>query len=330
MVDQNKQLAVIEENLSVLITEKINACPKNFSKTRFLQNCLTALSEVDPVKLAKCSPMSVALTMIKGAYLGLDFANKECYAIPYGSYLQFQTDYKGDIKLARQYSVKPIKDIYAKVVREGDKFDCKIENGSPIINFTPITFNDADITGAFAVVVYEDGTMAYESMSKKEIEATRHNFSKCASSPAWQKAWGEMAKKTVLKRVTKMIEISFDNAEQTKAFKEGGDLKEEIIDISPDVKDPFKAPKTDPGVAEEAKPQKEAPAKPEPAKTPIQGDNEGAILTIQSDIEKLLISKHKEPSLIYKLSLDTYRKKLAELSLEEITGLKNKIAAGEI
>lgn len=308
---KQSQLSLVDTKLTDLLVEKIDACPKHFNKTRFAQNCMTVLKEVDPAKLAKVSPESVALTMIKGAFLGLDFFNRECYAIPFGNELQFLTDYKGDIKLCRQYSIKPIKNIYAKLVREGDTFECVIREGTPVINFTPNLFSDAEIKGAFAVVVYEDESMDYTTMSKKEIEATRHNFSKCPTSPAWAKAWGEMAKKTALKRLTKMVELNFDNAEQAKAFQEGADIKREAIDVSPEVVDPFKD-------------------KPTAEKGQLSGNGDGAILQVQAEIEKMLVIKQKEPSLVYKYSMDIYKKKLDELNFEEIIALRDKIANGAI
>lgn len=88
------------------------------------------------------TPESVYLALAKGAYLGLDFFNGECYAIPYSGEVNFQTDYKGEIKLAKTYSRNPIKDIYAKNVREGDFFEEIIESGKQSVNFRPVPFSD--------------------------------------------------------------------------------------------------------------------------------------------------------------------------------------------
>jgi recombination protein RecT len=160
----------------------------------------------DTKDIEKCQPISVARTMLKGAFLGLDFFNRECYAIPYGGSLQFQTDYKGEIKLAKKYSFNPIKDIYAKVVHEGDDFQESIKDGQQTIDFKPIPFNNGEIIGAFAVCLFQDGSMLYETMTKQEIEGIRNNFSKAKNSPAWVKTPGEMYKKTVLRRLCKLIE----------------------------------------------------------------------------------------------------------------------------
>jgi len=175
----------------------------------------------DTKDIDKCQPISVARTMLKGAFLGLDFFNRECYAIPYGGNLQFQTDYKGEIKLAKKYSFNSIKDIYAKIVREGDDFQESIEDGRQTINFKPLPFNNGEIIGAFAVCLFQDGSMLYETMTKQEIE----DFSKAKNSPAWVKTPGEMYKKTVLRRLCKLIELDFDSVETKKTYDETSEFE---------------------------------------------------------------------------------------------------------
>lgn len=215
----NNHLAVIHQNLSTFLQSKAEALPKGFNQTRFLQNCMTVLQDTRGIE--KVEPKTVARTMLKGAFLGLDFFNKECYAIPYGNSLQFQTDYKGEIKLAKKYSISPIKDIYAKLVRAGDDFEEAVEDGKQTINFKPVPFNNGEILGAFAVAVFKDGSMLYETMSVSEMEHVRSKFSKQASGKAWTDSTGEMYKKTVLRRLCKLIELDFDTIEQKQAFDEG-------------------------------------------------------------------------------------------------------------
>lgn len=213
-------LVEIHKGITESLEKQIAALPTDLNKQRFIQNCMTVLQDGQS-DFTKCQPASVVRTLLKGAFLGLDFFSGECYAIPYGEKCQFQTDYKGEIKLAKKYSSNPIKDIYAKIVREGDEFEEVIENGQQKINFRPKTFNDGEIVGAFAVCLYKDGSMIYDTMSKAEIEHTRQSFSKMANSKAWKDSYGEMCKKTVLRRLCKLIDLNFDNAEQIKAFEDG-------------------------------------------------------------------------------------------------------------
>jgi len=219
---QSTQLVSIHDNLNKLLESKQEALPKNFNQTRFLQNCMTVLQDTKGIE--QCDATSVARTMLKGAFLGLDFFNKECYAIVYGGTVQFQTDYKGEKKLAKQYSVRPVQDIYAKLVRDGDDFREEVKDGQQTIQFVPKPFNNSEILGAFAVVLYRDGGMAYEVMSSEEIELTRKNYSKQANGQAWTKSKGEMYKKTVLRRLCKNIELNFDTIEQARTFEDASDF----------------------------------------------------------------------------------------------------------
>lgn len=237
---KTKQLTKIHSQIGTLLTDKMDAMPKDFNKTRFLQNCMTVLQDIKGIE--NIEPASVARTMLKGAFLGLDFFNKECYAITYNKNIgtkenpkwikdvQFQTDYKGEIKLAKKYSINRIKDIYAKVVRENDLFEEEIINGHQLINFKPQPFNNGKILGAFAVALFEDGSMIYDTMSVMEIQKTRDNYSKQKDGQAWTKSTGEMYKKTVLRRLCKLIELDFDNQEQFKAFEDGSEFEVKKIE----------------------------------------------------------------------------------------------------
>lgn len=254
MSQQNNHLAVIHKNLDSLLESKREAMPTNFNKTRFLQNCMTVLQDTSDID--KCEPPSVARTMLKGAFLGLDFFNKECYAIVYNENvgtkdnpkwiksLQFQTDYKGEKKLAKKYSVRPVIDIYAKLVREGDDFREEVKDGVQVVQFVPLPFNSGKILGCFAVALFVDGGMVYDSMTTEEIEQTRVNYSKKPNGPAWTKSQGEMYKKTVLRRLCKNIELDFDSIEQAQAFEDGSgfDFNQEPRPAQPKQQSPFNPP----------------------------------------------------------------------------------------
>jgi recombination protein RecT len=223
MADKQLVLAETHKNLMTLLTSKQDAMPKDFNQTRFLQNCMTVLQ--DTKEIEKCQPVSIARTLLKGAFLGLDFFQRECYAIPYGNTLTFQTDYKGETKMAKKYSIRKIKDIYAKVVRESDFFEEEIKEGQQFVNFKPLSFSNKQIVGAFAIVLYSDGGMEYETMSTEQIEGIRNNFSKMKNGLMWSKTPEEAYKKTVLRRLTKKIEKDFANIEQSQAYEESSDCE---------------------------------------------------------------------------------------------------------
>lgn len=237
-----KQKNEIAKTFSESLTDKLisveSALPKDFNKERFVQNALTVINEKP--ELAKINKAQLQMGLLKGAFLGLDFFNKECYLIPYGNSVQFQTDYKGEIKFTKRYSTRPIKDIYAKVVRDGDTFEEKIVDGQATVTFIPKPFNKGEILGAFAIVLFEDGGMQYETMSVDDIQNVRNTYSKAANSKAWKSSFDEMAKKVVLRRLCKHIDCDFESIEARKAWEDGSvseiptvekERSEEVVDV---------------------------------------------------------------------------------------------------
>lgn len=236
----NEVAVKFSEQLTDKLVSVETALPKDFNRERFIQNCLAVMN--DTPQLVKINPAHTIQGLLKGAYLGLDFLKRECYLIPYGTSVQFQTDYKGEVKFTKKYAVRKIKEIYAKVVRQGDEFTEEIIDGKPSIDFRPQAFNDGDIIGAFAVVLYQDGGMAYETMSIKDINSVRNNYSKASQSKAWKNSLDEMCKKTVLRRLCKHIDTDFESIEAQHAWEDGSGMdfsttnvpisnKEEVIDV---------------------------------------------------------------------------------------------------
>lgn len=230
---KTQYLGEIRSKLIESLTERAKALPPGFNRDRFTMNCLSVIQDMladneSAEKLISCTVESVVIAFMKGALLDLDFFNGECYIIPYKGTANFQTNYRGEIKLCKKYSKNKIRDIYAKNVRKGDFFEEVIESGRQSVTWKPIPFNDEEIIGTFAVVLYEDGSMIYDAMSKAEIEKTRSNYSKMPNSSAWKKSPGEMYKKTVLRRLTKLVDFDFANAEQVMAFNDGGDASFEL------------------------------------------------------------------------------------------------------
>lgn len=233
----------IVKSFSEGLTDKLvaveNALPKDFNRERFVQNCLSVLNEKP--ELTKINAAELQAGLLKGAYLGLDFFKNECYLIPYGNKVKFQTDYKGETKFVKKYAIRPIHEIYAKIVRDGDLFEEKIIDGKPSIEFRPKPFNNGEIVGAFAVVLYKDGGMNYEVMTSNAINSVRSSYSKMSNSGAWKNSWDEMAKKTVLRRLCKHIQTDFESTEAMKAWEEGSDFNVATVERSGDVVDAFSA-----------------------------------------------------------------------------------------
>lgn len=207
-----------------------DALPRDFNKARFVQNAIAVVAENKDIQ--KYGQEQILAGLVKGAILGVDFSNKECYLVPYGNQLQFQLDYKGAEKIAKKYAIRPIKEIISNVVREGDEFSCEIVDSSPVINFKPLPFNDGAIKGAFAYIVFQDGGILTETMSLKDLENTRSK-SKMGKTGAWASFTSEMYRKTVIRRLMKQVEIDMENPTQREIF----DNDEAVITEPQDVID---------------------------------------------------------------------------------------------
>mgnify|MGYP000143345279 FL=1 len=100
-----------------------------------------------------------------------------------------------------------------------------MDAGVQNVIYRPQPFSNKPMIGAFAIVVFKDGSMMYDTMSVEEIENVRNTYSKAKDSQAWKSSTGEMYKKTVLRRLCKLIDLDFDNIEQQKAYLAGGDVE---------------------------------------------------------------------------------------------------------
>lgn len=215
--------------LSTALAEVKDGLPKDFNTVRFVNNAVALLNENTQLQdFAKANGTAqIKAGMLKGAYLGLDFMNKEAYLVPYGKQLNFMKSYTGAVKLCKKYSIRPLKDIYAKLVREGDEYSIAIINNEPKVTYNPKPFNDGKIRGAFAVACFEDGGIQYEEMSLAQLEKVR-NCSKMKSGVVWNQWTDQMYLKSVLHRLCKRIEIDFDNAEQLQFFNEEMQIETDV------------------------------------------------------------------------------------------------------
>ena len=243
MENKNEIVEQRPKTFSVALTDKLesvtDALPSDFNKTRFIQNSVALLNCNENLAqfAGQYGTGQIIAGLVRGAFLGLDALNSECHLVPFGKKLNFMIDYRGAQKLVKKYSMRKVKDIYAKLVRQGDVFEEEIIHGVPTINFKPKPFNTGAIIGAFAVCLFEDGGMVYDAMNLQELEKTR-SASRSKNSPAWSNYTGEMYKKTVIHRLCKHIEIDFESPNQKQIFDDDMkiDVEKEKVDV-PDIDD---------------------------------------------------------------------------------------------
>ena len=231
--------ATFSEALATSLSDVKEGLPADFNITRFVQNGIALLNGNEALQKfsRQYGSGQIKSGLMRAAFLGLDALNSECHLVPYGSTLNFAIDYRGDMKLIKKYSVRPVLDVYAKLVRQGDDFKLYIKDGKQTFDFEPKPFNDGAIIGAFAVILYKDGGLDIEEMSVKELEKVRSK-SKMANGMAWKDFTGEMYKKTVLHRIKKKVTIEFENPAQKEYWDEDMAINtgREKVDV-PDIDD---------------------------------------------------------------------------------------------
>ena len=212
---------IIQKPFSTEIAERLETTelPSGFSKRRFIQNAVSLLNEKPD--LAEAGKAQLLAGLMKGASLGLDFYNKQCYLIPRKDkngflHLDFQLDYKGCTTLCKKYSIRPLLDIQANVVREGDDFQLKISGNDQEVIHTSNPFMKKPVIGAYAIAYFKDGGKMVETMTLDEINMARSKSK--TRGQVWSEWFNEMAKKTVIHRLAKHIDIDFENAIQQNLF----------------------------------------------------------------------------------------------------------------
>jgi len=113
-----------------------------------------------------------------------------------------------------------LKTAEAHAVYPGEKFEYYMQNGQWQSMHNPMgatSKKDADITHVYGILKLVNGGDKFEVMERSQIEEIR-NRAASSNSPAWLNTWGEMAKKTILRRMFKTVPVDAE-AELMKALR---------------------------------------------------------------------------------------------------------------
>ncbi|GHT22404.1 hypothetical protein FACS189419_04900 [Planctomycetales bacterium] len=218
MPQRTSLTAPVGENVRKVLSENQqtleNACkiwglnPQNMIRAAasLIESVDFSGNEKSALKL--CTGQSVLNAITECARLGLDPSFGRAYLIPYkfrrndpdnaSRRAQLQISYIGMIDLALRN--KDIKRVGAEVVLDGDEFSVEL-GVAPSIKHYP-QYQSDDITFAYAYAVFADGEVKLTVMPKSEIDRIR---SKSQNSKAWADFYGEMAKKSAIKRLFKTL-----------------------------------------------------------------------------------------------------------------------------
>ena len=164
--------------------------------------------------LQRCTQMSFLESMIAIAETGLSLSKQsgEAYLIPFRDRqrgvvnAQFMPGYRGLIKLAVQTG--SVSRVDSVTVFESDEFSYwEAEDGPHLLHKPDLGLerdDDTKITRVYMRAFIRGGGVRIEVMTRKQVEKIRKG-APGKDQPAWRHHWGEMARKTVIRRGVKTI-----------------------------------------------------------------------------------------------------------------------------
>lgn len=221
--------------------------------------------------LSVCTPDSIQQAVTEMMTKGLDPNKQQCYFIVYGDKLTLFPSYFGIIHMAKEADPN-IKDVYGEVVYEGDTFKYQIKAGTKVITCHEQDIDNIDLTkikGAYATIVYRDGSEKSEYMSMQQIRNSWGRGQTKGKSDAHELTPEEMSKRTVLKRLVKNT-INTSNDESLLSdiddIDETAEQNEATVPIDITPESEYEMPKEPKPVKQVEAPKQEVKPEPVPAK----------------------------------------------------------------
>lgn len=181
---------------------------------RYIQGVTNTILMDKTGKLRTCSGGSILKAILSGAQVGLDIDNKgHAFLVPfYNKDLKvlesvFMPGYKGYIYKIRQS--KSVTNVLINAVYKEDSFRA-IGGSRPDIEHIPNVHgqfygHDEHITHVYSIVKFANGELDYEIMTRGQADDIKKGLQ--TPSFIWADNFGEMAKKTVMRRHSKRLQL---------------------------------------------------------------------------------------------------------------------------
>lgn len=197
---QKHPLVVYSERFEARTQEIKNMLPPGIPVDRFIRAARTA-AQLNPDILA-CSWSSIWNSAARACREGLLPDGIHSAFVPYKSVCSFLPMVRGRLLQFQQSGAA--KWVTAQCVYEGEPFEHWIDEFGEHLKHTPgDVFDEKKIVRAYAMATTKDGAVFIRVMSRAEIDKHR-SFSRAKDGP-WFHHYGEMAKKTTLHGLAKML-----------------------------------------------------------------------------------------------------------------------------
>ncbi|ABD27135.1 rect protein [Novosphingobium aromaticivorans DSM 12444] len=207
---ENSPVAVVKQNLTAMAPEFRAALPAHVTVEKFTRVAQTAI--LSNPNLMRADRASLFGSITKLAQDGLLPDGREAALVMFGQQVQAMPMIAGVLKKIRQSG--EVAKISAQVVHENDHFVVSYGFDEDVThNPPPLDKPRGKAIGAYATAVLKDGSRMLEVMSLEEIDKVRA-VSRAGKSGPWVQWWGEMARKTVMRRLSKRLPMSTDLEEE--------------------------------------------------------------------------------------------------------------------
>lgn len=203
---RDNPVQVIRQNLTQMAPEFEAALPKHITVEKFTRVAMTAIQN-NP-DLQNADRRSLFGSIVRLAQDGLLPDGREAAIVLFGNKAQAMPMIAGVLKKIRQSG--EVAKVSAQVVYEHDEFVWHLGFDEDVThNPPPLDKPRGKAIGAYATAVLKDGSHLLEVMSLEEIEKVRA-VSRAKGNGPWVQWWGEMARKTVMRRLSKRLPMSTD------------------------------------------------------------------------------------------------------------------------
>lgn len=200
-------IAQVRQQLTAMGPELAKVLPEHVTPERFERITVTALQRAPD--LLQCDRKSLFESVMTCAQDGLIPDGREAALTKFGNKVAYMPMVAGILKKVRQSG--EIATITAQIVYEGDKFRYWIDDEGEHIEHEPDILGSAEGArkAVYAMARTKDGATYIEVMRVSEVEQVR-NASRSKGSGPWTQWWGQMAKKTAIRRLSKRLPMSSD------------------------------------------------------------------------------------------------------------------------
>lgn len=210
---------------------------------RFLATTFALLAKQSKV-LDEATPISLVQAIKDAASMGLEPLTTDGGIVVYKGVAEFRPQYQGYLKRIRNSRL--VSDVDVQLVYEHDTFEYGWTEKGGRFTHNPAKAERGGYWGAYAYAVMPTGFVELEVMTEADLNHVRDTFGQTHTQSGkplpWTTSWGEMARKTVLRRLAKRLpgaavdailaaDARADAAEREAAAEAVQPIKDELAEV---------------------------------------------------------------------------------------------------